>query len=81
MTPRRHSVRIAGHPTSVSIEDAFWQEIQRAARQDGISIARLIEEVDRARMAEASTSAKPPNLSSALRLYVLARLQARAAKG
>jgi predicted DNA-binding ribbon-helix-helix protein len=74
MTLRRHSVRIAGHPTSVSIEDAFWQEIGRAAVEEGISVTRLIEEVDQARMAEAA----PPNLSSALRLYVLARLQARA---
>ncbi len=80
MTLRRHSVRIAGHPTSVSIEDAFWQEIRRAAKQDGISTARLIEAVDRARTAEATPAAKPPNLSSALRLYVLARFQARAGK-
>ena len=80
MTLRRHSVRIAGHLTSVSIEDAFWQEIRRAAIEDGISTARLIEAVDRARTAEATPAAKPPNLSSALRLYVLARLQARAGK-
>ncbi len=78
MKLRRHSVRIAGHATSVSMEDAFWQEIRRAAVEDGISTARLIEAVDRARMAGASAEAPPPNLSSALRLYVLARLQARA---
>ena len=81
MTLRRHSVRIAGHPTSVSMEDAFWQEIRRAAEEQGISTARLIERVDQARMADASSATPPPNLSSALRLYVLARLQARAGKG
>jgi len=80
MNSQRHSVRIAGHPTSVSMEDAFWQEIRRAAAEDGISTARLIEAVDRARTAEASAKAPPPNLSSALRLYVLARLQARVGK-
>lgn len=80
MTVRRHSVRIAGHPTSVSIEDAFWEEIERTAEEDGISAARLIEMVDRQRMTGTPTAAKPPNLSSALRLYVLARLQARAAR-
>ncbi len=78
MTLRRHSVRIAGHPTSVSIEDAFWQEIKRAASEDGISTARLIEEIDHARTAEPNTATAPPNLSSALRLFVLARLQDRA---
>lgn len=81
MTLRRHSVRIAGHPTSVSIEDAFWHEIVRAAREDGISTTRLIETVDRARTEGTTPDRPPPNLSSALRLYVLARLQARAGKG
>lgn len=76
MTLKRHSVRIAGHATSVSIEDAFWQEIKRAAREDGIATARLIEAVDQARAADLPAGAKPPNLSSALRLYVLERLKA-----
>ncbi|MEE8084937.1 MAG: ribbon-helix-helix domain-containing protein [Alphaproteobacteria bacterium] len=79
VTPRRHSVRIAGHRTSVSMEDAFWQELRRAASEDGLSIAQLIEAVDRARTAQASSGAKPPSLSGALRLYVLSRLQAHAA--
>lgn len=81
MTLRRHSVRIADHPTSVSIEDAFWEEIKRAAIEDGISTTRLIELVDRDRTDGASPDVPPPNLSSALRLYVLARLQAKAGKG
>ncbi len=80
MTLRRHSVRIAGHATSISIEDAFWQEIKRAAKEDGISTARLIEAVDRARTADKEVGAPglkgSPNLSSALRLYVLERLRA-----
>jgi len=79
VTPRRHSVRIAGHRTSVSMEDAFWQELRRAASEDGLSIAQLIEAVDRARTAQATPGAKPPSLSGALRLYVLSRLQAHAA--
>ena len=80
MTLRRHSVRIAGHPTSVSIEDAFWQEIKRAASEDGISTTRLIEVVDRSRIAGATPDAPPPNLSSALRLFVLDRVKARAGR-
>jgi predicted DNA-binding ribbon-helix-helix protein len=76
MTPRRHSVRIAGHATSISIEDAFWDEIKRAAREDGVSTARLIETVDLERTTGLPAGATPPNLSSALRLYVLERLKA-----
>lgn len=76
MTLKRHSVRIAGHATSVSIEDAFWQEITRAAKEDGVSTARLIEIVDQARTDGLPPGAEPPNLSSALRLYVLERLKA-----
>ncbi|MDX1483939.1 MAG: ribbon-helix-helix domain-containing protein [Alphaproteobacteria bacterium] len=77
MTLRRRAVRIAGHATSVSIEDAFWEEIKRAAAEDGTSIARLIEAVDRGRLADAAPGETPANLSSALRLYVLARVKAR----
>ena len=77
MTLRRHSVRIAGHATSISIEDAFWQEINRAAKEDGISTARLIEAVDRARSNDGEDDEEQPNLSSALRLYVLERLRAK----
>ncbi len=72
MTIRRHSVSINGHRTSVSIEDAFWAELKRIARTDGRSIAATIAAVDKARAAEGSNA---PNLSSALRLYVLHRLK------
>jgi predicted DNA-binding ribbon-helix-helix protein len=82
MTLRRHSLRIAGHATSISIEDEFWQEITQAAKDDGISVARLVETVDRARIDNASIisdgSTPPPSLSGALRVYVLKRLQTKA---
>jgi predicted DNA-binding ribbon-helix-helix protein len=72
MTLRRHSVRINGHRTSISIEDAFWDELTRIAAAHGQSSAALIADIDRARAAEDP----PPNLSSALRLHVLAALKA-----
>jgi len=81
VTLRRHSVRIAGHATSVSIEDAFWDEIQKAAIEDGISTTRLIERVDRSRMDGTTPGAKPSNLSSALRIYVLTHLRGKIGKG
>lgn len=59
---RKRSVLIAGHATSVSLEDAFWQALGVIATRRGLSLNRLIAEVDRARTG---------NLSSALRVFVL----------
>jgi len=65
----KHSVVIAGHRTSVSLEDAFWRALKDIAAQEGVSLAALIARVDAAR-GEA-------NLSSALRVFVLERALAR----
>jgi len=65
---RKRSVLLGGHATSVSLEEAFWQALRQAARDEHRSLNRLIAEVDRARSG---------NLSSALRLYVLERLSRR----
>ena len=61
---RKRSVTIAGHKTSLSLEDAFWRALKDMAEEDGFSINALVERVDRARSG---------NLSSALRVYVLRR--------
>ena len=61
----KRSVVIAGHRTSVSLEDAFWRALKRIAAQDGLSLAALVARVDNAR-GEA-------NLSSALRVFALER--------
>lgn len=63
---RKRSVMIAGHRTSVSMEQAFWDALKEIAADSGRSLAALIEEVDRDRTG---------NLSSALRVYVLRRLR------
>ncbi len=73
MTLRRHSVTLDGHRTSVAIEDEFWEELTRIAALRGLSMAKLVAEVDAAR----ARLDPPPNLGSALRLYVLADLRAR----
>jgi predicted DNA-binding ribbon-helix-helix protein len=72
MTLRRHSLTLDGHRTSVAVEDEFWTEICGIARDRGCSVARLVAEIDEARTREDS----PPNLSSALRLFVLKSLKA-----
>lgn len=67
---RKRSVTIAGHRTSFSLEDAFWEELVGIAQRRGITLAELVVEID---------SEREGNLSSALRLYILRDLQARLA--
>ena len=69
-TIRRRAVLIAGHRTSVSIEDAFGAALKEIAAADGTSLNRLVTAIDEARSG---------NLSSALRVHVLQRLQERPA--
>ena len=66
--PGKRSVTIAGHRTSVSIEAPFWDALKEIATARGLSLNDLIAEVDRNRAG---------NLSSALRLFVLAVLRER----
>lgn len=68
-TVKKRSVEIAGHRTSLSLEEAFWRALKRIAARDGVSINRLIERIDRERGG---------NLSSAVRIYILERLEAEA---
>lgn len=62
----KRSVAIAGHRTSVSLEEEFWDELKRLATERGMSLNGLIADID-ARRART-------NLSSAIRLEVLADL-------
>ena len=62
----KHSLVIAGHRTSISLEDAFWSGLKRIAAADGRALASIVAEIDAAR-GEA-------NLSSAIRVFVLSRL-------
>jgi predicted DNA-binding ribbon-helix-helix protein len=61
---RKHSLSIAGHRTSVSLEDPFWTGLKEIAAAEGRTMAALIAEIDSKREGN--------NLSSALRLHVLA---------
>jgi predicted DNA-binding ribbon-helix-helix protein len=61
----KHSVLLAGHKTSVSLEDAFWRGLKDIAMSRRMTVKDLI-----------NSSA---NLSSALRLFVLDHYQAQAA--
>jgi predicted DNA-binding ribbon-helix-helix protein len=61
---RKRSLAIAGHRTSVSLEPAFWDALNRLAEARGISAQGLVAEIDRDRVGG--------NLSSAIRVYLLA---------
>ena len=63
---RKHSLVIAGHATSVSLEQEFWDVLKEIADRRGIALAALIAEVD---------ATREENLSSALRLHVLRALR------
>lgn len=62
----KRSVSIAGHTTSISLEKPFWDALKAIAACEKRSLAALIADIDERR---------GTNLSSALRLYVLDRLQ------
>ncbi|KQY36217.1 ribbon-helix-helix domain-containing protein [Rhizobium sp. Root483D2] len=62
---RKHSATLHGHRTSFSLEEPFWQELKVIAEVRQIPLAQLIAEIDDMRPTDS-------NLSSALRLHVLA---------
>lgn len=68
---RKRSVLIDGHATSVSLEGPFWDVLARLARERGVSVNALIAQIDRGRTPDSV------NLSSAIRVFVLAELQRR----
>ena len=59
----KRSLVVAGHATSISLEDAFWTALKDIAVARGRSIADLVAEVDQGR--------DTANLSSAVRVFVL----------
>lgn len=66
---RKHSVKLSGHSTSLSLEGVYWDALRSVAENSGLSVTRLIEQIDRQRSG---------NLSSAVRVYLLRYYQERA---
>ncbi|MGB3406924.1 MAG: ribbon-helix-helix domain-containing protein [Jannaschia sp.] len=69
--PRKRSLTLHGHRTSVSLEEAFWVAFNDMAREQGLSVNALAMKIDRERGVSAG-------LASAIRVAVLKRLQASA---
>jgi predicted DNA-binding ribbon-helix-helix protein len=63
----KRSVVIAGHKTSVSVEDAFWKALKEIADERDMNLSELVTSIDSDR--------QHSNLSSAIRLYVLNHYQ------
>ena len=67
----KRSIVIAGHKTSVSLEDAFWQGLKEIADDRDVTLSDLVSSID--------TDRQQGNLSSAIRLFVLNHYRATAA--
>jgi predicted DNA-binding ribbon-helix-helix protein len=59
----KRSIVLAGHKTSVSLEDAFWRSLKQIAISRGTTLSNLVTSIDVER--------QQGNLSSCLRLFVL----------
>jgi predicted DNA-binding ribbon-helix-helix protein len=59
----KRSVVIAGHKTSVSLEDAFWKALKEIATLRDMALSELVAQID--------VNRGHANLSSAIRLFVL----------
>jgi len=59
----KRSIVVAGHKTSVSLEDEFWESLKEIAGERGMTLQQLVAAIDGDR--------EHDNLSSAIRLFVL----------
>jgi predicted DNA-binding ribbon-helix-helix protein len=64
---KKHSVRISGHPTSITLEDEFWTALRTIAKRKNTTLTALIESIDQSRGNR--------NLSSAIRVYILENIK------
>jgi predicted DNA-binding ribbon-helix-helix protein len=67
----KRSIVIAGHKTSVSLEDAFWKGLKEIAGTRDMTLSDLVSAIDSDR--------RHGNLSSAIRLFVLNHYRTQAA--
>jgi len=69
----KRSIVVAGHKTSVSLEEAFWIGMKEICGLRNMTLSELAGEIDHNR--------QQGNLSSAIRLFVLDYFKSRAAAG
>jgi predicted DNA-binding ribbon-helix-helix protein len=66
----KRSIVIAGHKTSVSLEEPFWQGLKEIAQGQHLTLSTMVGDID--------TRRRQGNLSSAIRLFVLDSVRGRA---
>ena len=66
----KRSIVIAGHKTSVSLENGFWDGLKVIAAERDMTLSDIVASIDDGRNAG--------NLSSAIRLFVLDHFRTRA---
>ena len=66
----KRSIVVAGHKTSVSLEEAFWNGMKEICGERSMTLSDLVGEID--------TKRQQGNLSSAIRVFVLEHLRASA---
>jgi predicted DNA-binding ribbon-helix-helix protein len=66
-TLHKRSMRIAGHRTSLALEDPFWTALEAIARTKSLSLPMLIAQIDRKRGEDAPDA----SLASAARVFTL----------
>jgi predicted DNA-binding ribbon-helix-helix protein len=67
--PVKRSVMIAGHATSISLEPIFWDALREAADAEQLPLNALVARID----AERVRAKSPPNLASAIRVWLFER--------
>lgn len=65
---KKRSIKLKGHATSITMEDAFWDALKKISERDNTSIQKIIESIDAARLENGA------NLASAIRVYILKTL-------
>ena len=71
--PVKRSVMIAGHATSVSLEPVFWEALLHESGVLDLPLSARVARIDAARVLEPD----PPNLASAIRVWLFERVQNR----
>ncbi len=68
--PKKHSLTLNGHRTSVSLEDEFWRAFRKIAEAESVPLNQLAARIDIERGSDTG-------LAGAIRLYVLRYFQGR----
>jgi len=65
----KRSIVVAGHKTSIAIEDAFWKALKEISAERGVTLSVLVTDIDAER--------RHDNLSSAIRVFILEYFRSR----